>query len=270
MLTPSRHKTLFARGESDANLRKHYFEDTSSMDQLLYMIFCIGEKGRICLNDNDWIDPDDISIDNFSRIYAILNTALKTADKGSPYRRERMAEFISENKRFADAFLSEKKAVLNKYNNLGSEERKKINLYYLAILHTINSNQYKNKSIFVSTSQNIEVAEHFEQDLMFIGWVPKSYSLSYIAFKKNNNFTSICDSVGLPKVNIPVYPEQAEISVRYGILPHFLIGVKVKNVFYVNPAIYETMELFSKCTSIKQMRQLRTDIIKNGLMVDQT
>lgn len=269
ILTPSKFKTMFARGESDSNLQKHYLADTTNIRYLLDMIFCVGEKGRVCFDNDDWIDPDDTDIGNFARICTLLNSALKSAAKGTPERVNRMHKFIQKNKTFSDAFLLAKENLIKRYEKLCSEDRTKVNLYYLAILHTINSNRYKDKSVFVSTSRDFEVAEQFEQSLMFIGWMPKAHFPAYVASKKMDSFTSVCDSVGLPFVSIPVYPEQAEISVRYGILPHFIIGVKIKNVFYVNPALYETMELFKDCTSIMQMKQLRADIIRNGLKVNQ-
>ena len=269
ILCPYRLKTLFARGESDENLQKHYLYDTHTLPQLLNTIFYIGEKGRLCLNDNEWIDPDDINTDNFIKIYNLMNSVLKSAEKGSAGRVQRMKEFIAKNSSFVKSFLTDKKTMITRYQKLSSEKRKMANIYYLSIIHTINSYIYKTQSAFLSTSQDIDVAEQFEESLLLIGWLPKHRELSYIASRHTDSYKSVCISVNLPIIETSVYPEQAEISVRYGVLPHFIIGVKVKNNFYVNPALYETMQLFSVCTSIKQMKQLRSDIIAHGFIINQ-
>lgn len=139
MLTSAKCKSLYARGESDANLQKHYCADTSSLEVLLNTIFCIGEKGRICLEDSDWIDPDDTTIRNFTKIYKLLNSAIKSAGKGRQGRVKKMQVFISRNQAFADAFLANNENLIKRYDKLCVEKRKMVNLYYLAILHTINS-----------------------------------------------------------------------------------------------------------------------------------
>lgn len=269
ILTPSRGKTLMARGESDRNLRKHYGVDTNELPLLLNMMFNIGEKGRLCLNDDGGIDPDDISIESFITICQLLETSLKSAEEGSCGRIKRMKDFITKNGDFANAFISNKEDLIVKYSELSAEKKKLVNMYYLTIIHTINSKEYKFQSNFISTSHNFEIAEYFEDSLLIIGWMPKQSFQPYVASRDTNDFISICKSVGLPFAKTAVYPEQAEISIRYGILPHFIIGVKIKDSFYVNPSLFETMEIFNKCNSINQMKILRKDIIKNGLKVNQ-
>lgn len=268
-LTSSRSTTLIARGESDENLRKHYFADTEQLPLLLNTIFNIGEKGRLCLGNDDWIDPDDISIKNFEKITKLLQSVLNTAYKGSTGRIKSMTDFISKNRDFANDFISGGRNLNKKYERLESENKRLINMYYLSIVHTINSNEYKYQSIYLSASQDIEVAEHFKRSLLIIGWMPKHSFQPYVASKNTNVFITICKTVGLPFAKTPVYPEQAEISVRYGLLPHFIIGVEIRNTFYVNPSLFETMELFASCDSIKQMAQLRMDIMMHGFKVNQ-
>ena len=172
MLPHAVSKNIFARGESDKNLRKHYLTDTTNISLLLDTIFCIGEKGRVCLDDNNWIDPDDITAKNFTIICTLLRSVLESADKGSPGRVERMREFIRRNTSFHKAFTNDINNVVSNYTRLSSQKRAAVNIYYLSILHTINSYSYKDQSIFVSTSQDFEIAEQFEQTLLLIGWIP--------------------------------------------------------------------------------------------------
>lgn len=194
---------------------------------------------------------------------------LESASKGSPGRRERMNNFISHNSDFANAFISRGDSLLNKYERLSSEDKKAVNMYYLALVHTINPYAYKKQSNFVSASKNIEVAEQFESSLMILAWMPKRSFQPFVASGRTTEFVTVCKSVGLPYAGTPVYPEQAEITVRYGLLPHFIIGVKINKDFYINPALFETMELFSQCRTLKQLRQLRQDVIMHGLKVNQ-
>ena len=61
----------------------------------------------------------------------------------------------------------------------------------------------------------------------------------------------------MPYCDTPVYPGQKEVTLRCGFLPHFIIGFKVKNCFYVNPAVFSSMEncrireLLRNCANIR-------------------
>lgn len=269
MISSSRIKTLIARGESDSNLLIHYNTNTSNPTLLCEFMFNIGEKGRLCLRDDKWVDPDDVTEDNFKNICKMLSDALKSASKGSANRIKKLQAFISRNKRFVTSLLKSADGIVKKYSKLSTGDKKMVNLYYLAILHTINTIKYKNKSGFLSASQNIETAEKFEESLLIIGWVPKYHPISHVDSQGLKPYHDVCRTVKLPVIDSPVYPQQAEISIRYGILPHFIIGLKIKNDFYVNPALFETMELFTRCTSINQLKKLRNEVILHGLRVDQ-
>lgn len=203
MLTPYRGKTLIARGESDENLRNHYCADTTQLPMLLDFMFTIGEKCRQCFSDNMYIDPDDTSCHNFSEICYLLRNALVSAGKGSSGRIKIMNDFISKNWEFADAFLSKERILTEKYKRLDSERRKLVNMYYLAILHTINSSEYKYRSNYLSTSRKLEVAERFECSLLIIGWMPRRSSLAYVASRDTGDFVTVCESVGLPFAKPP-------------------------------------------------------------------
>lgn len=270
MLSSSGKKSIIARGDSDENLLKHYNVDTSDPQILAQYIFKIGAKGRLCLYHENGIDPDDTTTDNFSAICRHLKYALKNADHGTTPRSTKMKNFISRNKCFYDGILNDGSKLISRYNKLSTCEKRDINIYYLYILHTINSHRYSKISNFVSTSINTDVADGFARNILILGWTPLSRPFSTVSFNNNDIYRRCCKSHNLPHINTPVYPEQAEIALRCGILPHFIIGFRIKNDFYVNPAIFETMELFSKCQSNSQIKQLREDIINHGLKVDQS
>jgi hypothetical protein len=67
-----------------------------------------------------------------------------------------------------------------------------------------------------------------------------------------------------------VYPEQKEIALRCGILPHFIIGFKAGRNFYVNPAIFRSMDNMEKLDTFRKLCTFKRSIICNGLEVDQT
>ena len=221
LLSSSRKMSWFARGESDDNLSKHYNVNTSNPQLLAQIMFNIGAKGRLCLHNENGIDPDGISTDNFIKICNLIKSALRNADKGCSNRACRMRKFISDNRCFVDDFLNDGSKLVSKYDNLSVYEKKEINIYYLYILHTINSHKYNKISHFVSSSDDLDVAKDFARNLLILGWIPSYSSLSYISSHKNEHYSRLCKNKHLPYINTPVYPEQAEISLRCGILSMF-------------------------------------------------
>lgn len=270
LFNTSRKKTFVARGESDENLMNHYNFDTSDPQMLAQILFNIGAKGRLSLSYKNGIDPDDTSTTNFAEICKLMNLALRKADNGNSRRASRMRNFISNNRSFVNDFLTERTKLMSKYNNLSMADKQAVNIYYLYILHTINSYKYSKISNFVSTSEDLDIANKFARNLLILGWVPMYPTFSFVSKPKNDYYGYLCKSKHLPFLNKLIYPEQAEVSIRCGILPHFIIGFRIGNNFYVNPAIFETMDMFSNCQSDNQIKQLVDDIIKHGLRVDQS
>lgn len=270
LLSSPRRMSLVARGESDDNLSKHYNVNTSDPQLLAQIMFNIGAKGRLCLHKEYGIDPDDTSPTNFKKICELMRSALRNAGNGTSRRAIKMKSFISDNKCFVDEILNFESKLISKYDNLSTTEKRDINIYYLYILHTINSHKYNQISNFVSSSEYLDVAKEFAQNLLIVGWIPTYTSLCYISSHKNHHYGCLCKSKQFPYINSPVYPEQAEISLRCGILPHFIIGFRIQNDFYVNPAIFETMNMFTSYQSDRKIAQLRDEVIKHGLRVDQS
>ena len=75
--------------------------------------------------------------------------------------------------------------------------------------------------------------------------------------------------IGMPYCDTPVYPEQKEISLRCGFLPHFIIGFKVENEFYVNPAVFTSIDKMHAMESFKDLCKYRRHLMSYGLEVDQ-
>lgn len=271
LLIGSRYSTFIMRGESNENLIAQYGFDTESPELLAQCIFMAGEKGRICWNAKMYLDPDNTSPANFDSICKALKKDIKEGCKGNSNRTHMMQDFYSRNQKFCNAFESIDKLV-HIYKQLPINDRKRVNLYYLSITHTINSHKYKRASSFVSTTTNSRVADQFTNDTTVYGWVPRiqvqkrKKSIEYV-------ITQNCSRVkqlGLPYCETPVYPEQKEIALRCGILPHFIIGFKVGPYLYVNPAIFRSMDKMEELDTFRKLCAFKRNIICNGLEVDQT
>lgn len=275
LLIDSRYSTFIMRGESNENLEKQYRLDTSTPTALAQCIFMVGEKGRLCWNDMKFLDPDNTSLENFKSICKAVESYIKEGCRGNGNRAEKMKKFFLRNRKFCLAFNDIDK-ITNVYENLPENDRKKVNLYYLSIAHTINSHKYKKASSFVSTTTNSQIADDFTNDATIYGWVPNgilnnkaSKSQKTIDFVITEDMSYI-KNLGLPYCGSPVYPEQKEIALRCGILPHFIIGFKVKHKFYVNPAIFRSMDKMSEINSCRKLCVFKKNLILQGLDVDQT
>lgn len=271
MMIGSRYSTFILRGESNENLRTQYNYDTHTPELLAQCIFMTGEKGRICWNNNRFLDPDDVSSENFELICLTLLNYINEGCKQTGNRSKKINDFLSRNPMFYSA-LNNTKTIVHTYQKLSNENKKIINLYYLAIAHTINSHKYRRASSFISTTTSQQVANDFATDTIIYGWIPqnminkKEATIDYVIIK--NKFT--IKQLGMPYCESPIYLGQEEISLRCGILPHFIIGFKVDKTFYVNPAIFQTIDEMNKLNSYSQLCTYKKKIILHGLSIDQT
>lgn len=275
MLTGSRCSTIIMRGESNENLREQYNYDTNTPNLLAQCIFMAGEKGRICWNEKKFLDPDDTSAENFCAICKTLNKSITEGCKsGNTNRTQKIQEFFSRNQEFCST-LEDIETLAGKYRGLPIDIRKKVNLYYLSIAHTINSHKYQKASSFVSTTTNPQVADSFTNDATIYAWVPR------VTLRKTmrNEIKPIeyvitmvkpkVKQLGFPYYDTPVYPKQKEILLRYGVLPHFIIGFRTRCNFYVNPAIFNSMSKLEKINSFQELCALKKHLISYGLDVEQ-
>lgn len=276
MLTGSRYSTIIMRGESNENLREQYNYDTNTPDLLAQCIFMAGEKGRICWNEKKFLDPDDTSVENFCAICKTLNKSIKEGRKsGNTNRTQKIQDFFSRNQEFCST-LEDIETLAGKYRGLPIDVRKKVNLYYLSIAHTINSHKYRKASSFVSTTTNPQVADLFTNDATIYGWVPRvtmertmQNQIKPIEYVLTTSKPDI-KQFGFPCCDTPVYPTQKEISLRCGILPHFIIGFQAGCHFYVNPAIFSTMNKLEEIDSFQKLCAFKKHLLLYGLDIDQS
>ena len=268
MMAGSTLSTFILRGESDDNLRSQYGTDTQNPTLLAKYLFMVGEKGRLCWNNKEFLNPDDITPENFRKICKALKRYINEGCRGNTGRSFIMRNFYDRNIDFCSA-LENTDDIEAKYAKLKSKERRAVNLFYLAIAHTINSYGYKKASSFVSATTNVNVAQEFTDDVCIYGWVPKVPAGVYRREYRTIDYVvteneAVVKQLGMPYCDTPVYPEQKEVTLRCGFLPHFIIGFKVKNCFYVNPAVFLSMDKLLDKRTLRNCANLRADFYAMG------
>lgn len=274
MMVGSTLSTFILRGESDENLRSQFGTDTENPRLLAKYLFMVGEKGRMCWTDKEFLDPDNVSEENFRKICKTLYRYIDEGCRGHSGRTFKMRDFYNRNTEFCRA-LENTDEIVAKYAKLNNKVRRAVNLYYLSIAHTINSYAYKKASAFVSATTSAKVATEFTDNICIYGWVPREHvGINSAQYRTIDYVITKCEPVakrsGMPCCDTPVYPDQKEISLRCGFLPHFIIGFKVKNNFYVNPAVFSSMEKLQGMRSFKQLCNFKSCLLRYGLEIDQS
>lgn len=261
------------RGESDENLSRQFYADTKNPTVLAGCLFMTGEKARYCWNNNKFVDPNDTSEENFKRICESLYYSIHDGARGRSKRTERIRTYCLNNVEFCKA-LEDIPTIVKVYKGLDVRDKQTANLFYLSIIHTINSLEYKRDSGFVSTTTSAQVADQFAEDCIIYGWVPTPPKASIAGRERTIDLVDAQNSktlkqLGLPYPDTPVYPEQNEISIRCGLLPHFIIGFTAGRDFYVNPAIFPAMDKMHELTTFRALSCYRRDLQLCGLEVNQ-
>lgn len=230
-LKSSRHVRFIYRG--DSNIFEKYEIEFGNLPLLACYIFCLGDKGRYFFQ-NQLVDRNSL----FSLIWEKFHSKVCKLDFASDATIERMKEFLKENPMLNNYFSDEQnKEHFESLSQLSVAEANKVADYYLFILHTIGKSG-NGKSYFLSSSTNYLVADKFKGDnnVIIYGWLPrkgmKSRIIKYNDVETNSLFVK---SLNLPTYKVPIYPDQNEICIKCGLLPHFIIGFQHKNRFYINP-----------------------------------
>lgn len=279
LLVAPKSCTFFVRAESNKNLKEQYNYDIQDIRVLLECIFMVGEKAHVCWSISDFLDPNNITVENFKRICDQLLQDIDGGCKGEckgeckgdcKTRPKVMNNFKNKNQLFyneIDEINCHDSKLIRKYMNLNEENKKLVNFYYLSVIHTMNSHKYKKVSTCVSTTQKTSVTNRFSPDATIYGWVPcrKKQNVGYFISEK----TSKVEEIGFPSCS-PAYPEQEEITLNFGILPHNIIGIKTRNNFYVNPAIFTSMDKMNTKETFNELYLFKQRLRENGLDIDQT
>ena len=265
-----RVKTIF-RGENYENLkRKLNLQGDNNFTKLSYFTFLIGEKGRVYRQEyKDMISKKNriYSIDNtdeefYNYIFDKLNRVFKE------YKRADIIQFKFEQNYFYKYFLKEenKESFVKKINDIQDEQTKiKIRDYYLNLIHQIGKIGFYNKSFFTSTTTKYSIAKDFTLNknnsdrIVFVSWVTYPLNRIGVTFNYLNKTKNLISSFNLPIYKKSFFPKQREISIKGGLLPHYILGyIRLNtNEFEVNPHFFETNKSFN-------------EIVQNGFEIDQT
>ena len=260
------------RGINYSNLREtlRLNDVTIDYERINQFLFLIGDKGRAyrqeyqdkIKNKNKQFSINDIGEDIFKSIFKKYQQVLKI--KGRP----EIEKFKLNNPVFVEYFSSKENAniFLKTIQELPESKKTELRDYYFRPLHHLGVIGFYPNSFFLSTTRAYSVAGKFanherpvEDPIILHGWVPKPIN-------RIKTFSNIDDSIKMNKLlfKLPTYeksffPEQKEISLKGGLLPHYILGYlrpKLKE-FEVNPNLFSTSKSFTK-------------IIQEGFDIDQT
>lgn len=272
MMKWTRGCSFVMRGESNENLIEQFEADANNPALLAKYLFMTGEKGRICWENRKYLDPDDTRKENFEAICKALARYIREGCRGDSGRAQKIRDFYNRNEAFCCAFDSIDD-IASRYAKLKAKDRRIVNLYYLTVAHTINSYEYRKASSMVSTTTDVNVAEKFTADVCIYGWVPREDN-SCARMKTidvvDTQKTEFIKRKGLPFYDSPVYPDQKEVAMRCGFLPHFIVGFMVGSKFYVNPAISRSIDKMQEMRSFQELNTFKHRMIMYGLDVDQS
>lgn len=230
-LKSSRRVRFVYRG--DSNVFEQYKIDSGNLSLLAQYIFCLGDKGRYFFR-NKLVDRNSL----FTLIWDKFHNKVCKLDFASNSTMKRISEFLKENPMLNNYFSDEhNKKHFEGLSQLSVAEANKVADYYLSILHTIGKSG-NGESFFLSTSTNYLVADKFKGDnnIIIYGWLPKKgIKKCIIKYQDVGKYSQFVKSMELPTLQESIYPEQCEICIKCGLLPHFIIGFQYDNRFYINP-----------------------------------
>lgn len=216
-------------------------------------IFMVGVKG------NDFFSVyNSTSEDLYTHgkdVFLKIQESLQN-NSGTPKFRHRICDFKLRNMEFVKFFgnNANKEVFAAAFN---SRAKWFINDYYEVFLHSLYRNGYRNnKSEYVSTSSDINMAKQFQNSgIIFVGWLPKSGVIPYHNINKRNLRIA---ELGLPTYDKCAYSYQKEFCLKYGILPHMIIGYLYNDKFIINHHLIENIQ-----------RRDIDEIIHDGCEIDQ-
>ncbi|NCI50921.1 hypothetical protein GWC95_13390 [Sediminibacterium roseum] len=239
------------RGDSLAAVKQRLGMTGDDIKLLGERLFMIGDKARHFQQPNHGANNFAIHNTDQQAFTYLFNKFVECKKNKAPY----YVRFFQENIAFSEYFVTKnRKAFISKITDIPYVDQMQIRNYYLILLHHLAESGYKQKSHFVSTSTDLNIASGFANQrnisgdrIELYGWrMGSGLSMAKLFLKHK-----------LPTYKVP-FPKQREISFTAGILPHFIIGFKLpdRREFHINPALFITKPLDNK-------------VFTTGLFVDQ-
>jgi hypothetical protein len=254
------HKVVYRGDKKSTTLPVFGIEEREFPKQFNDALFMMGPKARMFVSSERRrefaINIGAAGGGEFALIFRMLSNLLsrefpfsarRTAMTNFRQREEVVSQYFCNDSNFED--------FVTKTGNLTGEERIIMRDYYLALLHHMDKSQYYTASFLLSTTTSFNQAHVFawkeeEKDstnpIIFVGWVPKNFEgiLSAPDLPMLRQRMDV-DKTGLPVYNFSFFPKQEEVTIKGGLLPHYLLGYihndKHKGeLLEINPALLQT------------------------------
>ena len=252
------------RGDKKEKIYPIYGLDKESSDERFRdTLFILGAKANMFLTrlpGVNEINIDDANSSVFNLIFKMLSSLL---NREFPFglTRKFVGEFRKRESGVIDFFC-------NQYNehrftdiisNLTPKQQIIVRDYYLGLLHHVSKSDYYASSFLLSTSIDFSQASKFasskedkdsENPLIIFGWVPYKYEgvLSVPdsrILRRNVNM----EDIGLPVYEKSFFPYQKEVTLKGGLLPHYLLGYlhnkRSEKIFEINPALFDVSDTWN-------------------------
>lgn len=239
---------LLYRGDKLKNIASKLNLEESDIYSISRKIFKIGEKAKDYINSKERIK--NVEKEVFDGLFIKINN-LRLDDENIE------KEFIDY---FSD--LSNKDIFSEKICRINESILKEfIRDYYCYFLHT--TGDYKNESIFISTSKSydkaLEFAPNDENGVIFNYFIVNHFftqAISSLYIKEHNEL--------IKELNLPfygekgIYPDEKEISIKGALFPQFILSIEFikEEKIIINP-------------HLKNIEKL-DDILTNGIVFDQS
>lgn len=240
-----RGRFLFRGDNFESLCKKLKHQELSGINSFNDKLFMVGDKGKAFYKNGkgEKIKLEDITKEVFVYIFDRFNKILEQKNK-------QVGGFGRYNTNFVKYFKDKvnKANFCSKILSISDDATKKIiRDYYLVLLHQYGYVGFKDSSFFLSTTTSFAVAENFSPDMQLVCWFPKG---------KSNTNNDLLNHYELPSYNRSFYPNQREVSLVGGVVPHYILGYIKDSAFELNPNIFKQESL--------------DDLIAFGLSIDQT
>jgi hypothetical protein len=248
--------TIIYRGDNRSRVLQKFGSGREDFPAIFNdKLFLIGSKGRSFLHDlNNTINRRkaasgiaDTEIGFFSAIFDMIAYAL-SGRMDSMMQSMQMHTFKLENPSFIKFFADpeNKLRFLAVIQSFPDELTLKTRDNYLTFLHHFSDSEYYPISFLMSASRSFRVAKDYsrqrdrEDNIVFIGWVPEGHDIvlhSHLFSPEEKE--DIAGKYVIPVYSRPILSEEQEVTLKGGLLPHFLLGYYYSmgdsKYFEVNP-----------------------------------
>ena len=232
MLQDNINCRLIYRGEEKTKMFSLY--NCSDFTSFSHSLFLIGNKGRNFIDKaaktihskKKW-RLDDVNDYIFEDLFKLLNMIVVNNSNNIVY------QFSLNNKDLSGYFEDYRnvKSFIANITSLDELNKIKIRDYYLTLIHQFEDEYFYPISSLLSVTTDYSIADDRfsgvgREKIILFGWLPKKrtnekYEITY-------DYLNLAEELlvknNLPVYNASFYPDEKEISLKGGILPHYIIG----------------------------------------------